>query len=134
MLEPEVGLNKIFEYLIEFSGDLKSIKTQNLHTSKHLDTLQAQTLENNRQLNHQNELLAEHMRGTLSNTERLAEEREARLMAINEQTLRLAKLEEGPKFRVTLSKFIIQIAAVTTSAGVILSLLYKVLEKTTLQP
>lgn len=61
----------------------------------------------------QNELLAEHIAGVKSNTQRLNNEVEARKEQIQQLSSRLGILEEVPKFLQSFKKLILYLAAVT---------------------
>lgn len=106
--------------LTKISGDVGGIKAD-------IRTMKDTQAHQQNQLDHQNNLLGEHILGVQTNTERINIERDLRRKFKESTDLRLEKLEELPKFKKQALKYIGHLAGVlgATMAGIVSALKFK---------
>ena len=121
----------IISHLIKHSSAIGNLKATVNTTQATMIEIKEELSKNNDQLNHQNSLLAEHIKGVQTNSKRLDLEQEARKESHSEShrlhesnSKRISSLEEGPNFRRRLLSLLSQSSATVTALGVLGGLAY----------
>ena len=109
----------------KLQGEISNIKENVTNINQSVSQLQTQSVEHGLQLDHQNSLLDEHIKGVEQNAERITVETKRLDTYKKEVSTRLDTLEVAPKMRSELGRFIIQTAAVTSAASLLIAAVIK---------
>lgn len=118
-------VTKVAQDMGKLQGEISNIKENVTNINQSVSQLQTQSVEHGLQLDHQNSLLDEHIKGVEQNAERITVETKRLDTYKKEVSTRLDTLEVAPKMRSELGRFIIQTAAVTSAASLLIAAVIK---------